>query len=176
MEVALIKAFRPRQNLIVPNVAWGIHDAKYNPLHECDILVLSKTGYATEIEIKISKADLLKDMCKRHGHHHDLIRRMYYAVPSKLEQIALESISETSGLIVVSMQNGTNYKWYDGGGHDEWIYEYARVNVVRECKNNTQALKWTEKQKSQLARLGTLRILGLKTKIQQLIKKNNEVK
>jgi hypothetical protein len=171
MEVALIKSFNPRQNIIVPNVSWGMHDTHYRQLHECDIIVLSMSNYATEIEIKISKADLIKDRSKLHGHRHDLIRRLYYAVPSKLEAIALTCIPESAGLIVVSMQTSTNYKWYAGEGHEEYKVEYASVDVVRECKINTTAIKWTEAQKYQLARLGTMRILGLKEKVQLLQKK-----
>ena len=44
--------FNYRANLIVPNISWGLG------LHECDLLVLTSSGYATEIEIKVSKADL----------------------------------------------------------------------------------------------------------------------
>lgn len=61
LEIAIMEYFGIRQNLIVPNVSWGM-----NGLHECDVLILSKAGYATEVEIKISKPDLLKDRDKKH--------------------------------------------------------------------------------------------------------------
>lgn len=60
-EVAIMKHFGIRANLIVPNVSWEIYSLPFRTLHECDILILSNSGYATEVEIKISKADLLKD-------------------------------------------------------------------------------------------------------------------
>lgn len=170
IEIAVIKAYHPRQNLIVPNVAWGMHDSHYRPLHECDILILSNSGYATEIEIKISKADLLKDMSKKHRHSHNLIRRFYYAVPEKLKEIALTTITESAGLIVVSLEEVTNYHY--GGGKTAYMDIITRADVVRECKINTLAQKWSAEQRYQLARLGSLRILGLKQKIQAINSKN----
>ena len=102
IEIAVIKGFNPRANLIVPNVSWGMHDREFRSLHECDVLILSSYGYATEVEIKISKAYLMKDWKKKNGHRHYLIRRLYYAVPPKLKQIALETIPAHAGLIVIT--------------------------------------------------------------------------
>jgi len=174
IEVAIIKGFNPRQNLIVPNVAWGIHDSHYTPLHECDVLILSNSGYATEVEIKISKADLLKDASKRHHHIHGLIRRLYFAVPEKLKEIALASIPDNAGLIVVSLKEVTNYHYHYGGGHTAYTDTITRVETVRECKVNTKAQKWDDKQRYQLARLGAMRILALKQKLQKIKLNNNE--
>ena len=57
METLLMNHFNYLQNIIVPNVSNGIFHKEHGWLHECDLLVLSKANYATEIEIKISKAD-----------------------------------------------------------------------------------------------------------------------
>ena len=62
MELHISRYFDLRQNIIVPNISWGMG------LHECDLLILSRAGYATEIEIKISAADLRKDSKKKHEH------------------------------------------------------------------------------------------------------------
>ncbi len=164
IEIAVIDYFRPRQNLIVPNVSWGLHNKEYGSLHECDVLILSGDSYATEVEIKISKADLLKDAEKKHKHKHNLIRRLYFAVPSELKEIALESIPDHAGLLVIS--NAVK-RWYGLYGASREI-EYMKVTEVRPCKVNTIAIRWTEAQRLQLARLGTMRILGLKRKIQKL--------
>lgn len=48
MEIALMEYFGVRQNLVVPNAWWGLQGLN----HECDLVRLSKNGYATEIEIK----------------------------------------------------------------------------------------------------------------------------
>src|SRR5690606_3778944 len=54
----------------------------------------------TEIEIKISKADLKADFKKAHGHRSKIISRLIYAVPKELEQVAIELIPKDAGLIV----------------------------------------------------------------------------
>ena len=47
-----------RNNIIVPNVSWGMLD------YEADLLIMNKTGYVTEIEIKRSWSDFLADFKK----------------------------------------------------------------------------------------------------------------
>ena len=88
IEIAIMKHICVRKNIIVPNVSWGIQGKDFKPLHECDLLSLSLSGYATEIEIKTSKADLLKDKEKEHKHKHDhiLIKNLYFAVPDSVTQ------------------------------------------------------------------------------------------
>ena len=63
MECAVARYMDFRTNLVVPNVSWGFE------VHECDLLIVTKTGYAYEVEIKRSKADLKKDIEKKHGHN-----------------------------------------------------------------------------------------------------------
>ena len=65
-----------RRELVVPNVHWGAD------VHECDLFLLSKSGYAIEIEIKISKADLIQDSKKKHGHVNYKIKQLYFAIPN----------------------------------------------------------------------------------------------
>lgn len=144
LEVAMMSSLNMKQNIVVPNVSWGIWDAG-RPLHECDILVLTRNRYAMEIEIKISKADLLQDKNKLHGHNHNLIARFYFAVPEDLGDYALKNIPERSGLYVVYHQND--------------------CKLVRKCQRNKYALQWTEKQQLKLAHLGCMRILTLKKKL-----------
>ena len=165
MEIALIKASHIRQNLVVPNVSWGLATNESRSLHECDILILTPTGYATEIEIKISKADLLKDFSKRHNHNHNLIRRLYYAVPDKLKDIALTYIPYNAGLMTVEYIDAMTYKWDKKLGRIEIPYKYKRVKTIKEASINKDSRKWTNEERYQLARLGTMRILGLKEKI-----------
>ena len=162
IEIAIIKGSHIRQNIVVPNVSWGMVNND-GVLHECDIIVLTPASYATEIEIKISKGDLLQDMNKRHCHKHNLIRKFYYAVPENLKQIALDVIPERAGLYVISEIEATNYKWLKGGGNIPIPYKYRRVTTVREAVINKDAVKWDDYQRFQLARFGAMRILGLKT-------------
>lgn len=153
IEIAIMDYFNIRTNLIVPNVSWGMG------LHECDILSLSKIGYATEIEIKVSKTDLLKDKWKNHGHYHNYIARLYFAVPEKLKDVALSNIPERAGLFIIKEIYYENYS-----------VPSIDVVKIRSCKRNKKAHKWTDKERLNLARLGTMRILNLKKKINKLTK------
>jgi len=80
MEIALAEYFGIRQNLIVPNVSWGMDS------HECDLFILTPAGYGWEVEIKVSKADLFKDKHKRHRHNSSKIKFLYFAIPEYLER------------------------------------------------------------------------------------------
>ena len=59
IELAVSNYLNPRTNLIVPNVHWGMC------LHECDLLVITRSGYAWEVEIKVSRVDLIKNKEKK---------------------------------------------------------------------------------------------------------------
>lgn len=146
IEIAVMKYIGTRANLIVPNVSYGMD------LHECDILSLSKSGYATEVEIKVSYSDLLKDKGKWHGHHDKKIAQLFFAVPELLEGRALNVIPERAGLFVAR-------KEYEG---------LIEIVQVRACQRNENAVKWTDEERCKLARLGTLRILKLKKMIKNL--------
>lgn len=146
IEIAVMVYLGTRANLIVPNVSYGMD------LHECDILSLSRSGYATEVEIKVSYHDLLKDKEKWHGHHDKKIAQLFFAVPELLEGRALNVIPERAGLFVAK-------KVYEG---------LVEIVQVKGCQRNENALKWTDEERCKLARLGTMRILKLKEKIVKL--------
>lgn len=154
MEIALIKFFEPSRNLIVPNVSWGLG------LSECDLLILTKAGYATEIEIKIAKSDLIRDKKKKHEHNKNsnLVKYLYFAVPSFLVRDALEVIPKRAGLYKVK-----KIYTYDRKTH-------YRVILIKKAEANRYAKAWMKMDKYRLARLGALRILHLKEKILKLKK------
>ena len=147
IESIVINNINIRTHLVVPNVSWGIQ-YRHKPLHECDILSLTSSGYATEYEIKTSKADLLADMKKAHAHDHILIKYLYYVVPDHLESIAINNISDSAGLYVIVQ-------------HDN----YKEFKLVKMATKRNDALKWTDALCLQLARLGTMRIGKLKNMI-----------
>jgi hypothetical protein len=149
IEVAMMRELDVRQNVIVPNVSWGMRVGKERALHECDLLKLTRAGYATEIEIKVSKSDLLRDCKKAHGHDHPAIKYLYFAVPYGMKAYALEHIPERAGLYVIT---------YSGSAYQ-----------VKEAKA-TDSIQWTDKERLKLSHLGCMRILGLKKK---LLKKAN---
>ena len=130
IEIAVMEYIGIRQHLIVPNVDWGMN------LHECDILSLSKSGYTTEVEIKVSKHDLLKDKKKWHGHRNKNIAYFFFAVPEKLKLIALAHIPERAGLFVAKKYRPESFK---GGG----IY----IDLIKPCLRNKNFVKWNDEDR-----------------------------
>jgi hypothetical protein len=139
IEIAVARYFDTRVNMIIPNVFWGL-----DLQHECDIFVLTKTGWAYEVEIKIDKYDLKADAKKRHGHNSKLLKRLYFAIPKKLEP-EIKNIPERAGVLVV-----------DSNG---------KVSKIREAIQNKLAIKITDEKALKLGRLAAMRIWNLKKKI-----------
>ena len=152
MEIALMIWVGILRNTVVPNVFWSFFN------HEVDLLSVTKSGYATEIEIKISKSDLKKDADKPHHHNSNMIKYFYFAVPDYLEEFAMEHIPERAGLLTVSKTKRTQC----GGWYSKPSYY---VKKVRHAKIGTVVKKWTDADMLKLNKLGTLRILGLKKKV-----------
>lgn len=150
VEEAVARMFGIRQNLIVPNISWGLG------LHECDLLVIRMSAYAVEVEIKVTRADLKKDAEKRHGHESDKIKEFYYAVPEKLYDACVQFTPITAGIIVVS----------DADASDPFFEPYWRkASIKRPATVRKDARRLTPAEVSQVARLGCMRIWSLKEKL-----------
>lgn len=160
IEIAVMQKMGVRKYVIVPNVSWGISRPGIGELHECDILALSLSGYATEIEIKITKGDLLKDAEKPHAHDSSFIKKLYFAIPEKLLEVAKENIPKRAGIMVVTKSRNS---------------EGFETRIVRKAKTNKDAVQWIEDERNQLMRLGCMRILGLKKKIARSTHKKSNV-
>lgn len=145
METAIADLFNYRKNVIVPNISWGIG------IHECDMLIVRiQTGFAVEVEIKRSKADLKADFKKEHKHNDDRIKEFYYALPEELIESCKELIPETAGLISVRLYR-KKYK----------------AEIIKKAKIN-KARRLTEHELLRITHLGTMRIWSLKNKINKL--------
>lgn len=149
MECAVVRFLDYRSNLIVPNVYWGMN------MHECDLLVVSKAGYLTEIEIKITRADLRADKKKLHGHRCPRIKRLFFALPDYLEH-CIDMVPERAGIILVR-PNSVDYK-----ANPFWI---PRCREIRPAQRNKVAHKISDADRYKIARLGALRIWRLKDMI-----------
>lgn len=132
----------PSKKLLCTNVAWGVG------LHECDVLSLTNTGYATEYEIKVSRSDILADKKKKHGHYSKWIKYLYFAVPYELVEYALPRIPKRAGLLSVR-RKGKKYV----------------VEVKKKPTVNKGALKWNDKKRYKLARLNMFRHYSTKKKL-----------
>lgn len=157
IEIAVAEYFGIRQHLIVPNVSWG-----FGFSHEIDMLIVTGSGYASEIEIKVSKSDLKRDRKKRKWktgmysefgdiyQTHNTIKSLYFAIPKELES-AISEIPERAGILIVGVGE------YDKSRLYAW--------ELRKPQINKDARKLNEKELLHLARLGTMRIWGLKRKL-----------
>ena len=147
VELAVATFFGIRQNLIIPNVSWGFAGLYY----EADLVVVTKAGYAKEIEIKVSRGDLIKDKEKKHNHGCQKFKELYFAIPKKLLK-DIEHIPERAGILVCEKVIYDNNKIH------------YRTELKRPAKKNF-AEKLTLQDQYELARLGSLRIWDLKRKL-----------
>ena len=155
IEVAIAKYYEVRKNIIVPNISWG-----FQWMHECDMFIVSKAGIATEVEIKISKADLLADFKKGHDHQdrQGRITYFYYAMPETLYEKVKDLIPTDAGIL-------TCYR-------PDWDSDGTRIYVreKRKPEKRKNARKLTPEEQLKIAWLGTMRIWSLKEKIIKLQK------
>lgn len=155
IEVALSKSdyFNFVKNIVAFNVyGWGENLPIW---HECDMLVLTKSGYLTEIEIKRSWSDFLADFKKDHKHDSEgIIKKFYYAVPYS---------------IVVKV---FNYIVDNNISCDGVIYytEDLDVRFYRIIERKNKFRKLTLSEQLQVARYGAMRSIMLKEKIIKLVK------
>lgn len=146
IEVAVARLINYRTHEIVPNVSWGL-----GLIHECDMLVLDKQGRFTEIEIKISMADLKKDFAKEHGHISEIISRLVYAFPIEMLEKALPLIPKECGIIVVTKRSESLYL------KEGYVAKWHRM-----CKYNPNKKKPSQSVIDNFRRLGLMRIWSLK--------------
>jgi hypothetical protein len=95
IELGLSYHFKPRQNINIPNLSWGLLN------HEADFVSITKTGYLTEVEIKRSWSDFLADFKKRIYHKDERVSKFYYCVPASIKDKVTEYLK-------------TNKIWTDG--------------------------------------------------------------
>lgn len=148
IELAVAKHLNPRANLIVPNVSWGwgFH------IHEADLIVLRQSGWATEIEIKVTRGDVKADLRKRCARVYgpwadDKVAFKWFAVPDGLGADAL--IPKDYGIMKVRM-----------------VKEEAVVTTTRAPRKNPRARRVTPEERSKLAELAAMRIWDLKRALQ----------
>lgn len=160
IERALAVEFNYRLNICVPNVSWGMG---FN--REIDLLVLRQSGYAVEIEIKRSFADLKAELKKRHRHSNALstsfrqgghpdIKEFWFAVPEGIYSKAKEFITAHYP------EAGILSYWQD---QEEPYRLYVRRKIMARVKSDSR--KWTDAQKMKLLQLAHMRIWTMKKKL-----------
>jgi len=143
IELAICNYYGIRQHIIVPNVFIGFGTISD---HECDLLVIKKSGYAVEIEIKMSVSDLKADFKKVHKHENEKLQALYYAVPNDLYEKCKDLFPKYAGIYSIYKIEGRSF---------------ARIE---RSASNKKCRKLTIEEQLKFARLGVMRIWNLKTK------------
>ena len=156
LEVAIAEYFGIRANLIIPNMYYSYFK------HELDLMILTKSGCAYEVEIKINVSDLKKDCEKWHGHRDSRIRKLYFAIPESLLKYQ-EYIPDHAGIFIVYEITEKYYRVQLGSYQSK---TFLRVKKIREAKT-TSSYTFSTIDRYKFARLAALRIWGLKKKIIQ---------
>ena len=92
--------------LFIPNVYWDLS-------HEADVLIMSHSGYLTEVEIKISKSDMLQEFKKRKyiiEKQYRKIKYYYVAFPDFLLPTANRMFPKNVGFLVYDNEDKKLYK------------------------------------------------------------------
>ncbi len=165
IEVALATSekFNYQKNVVVPNVHG--ESSVLAIFHECDMLVMSKSGYLTEIEIKRSFADFKADFNKRHHHaNSELIKYFYYCVPQSIGDKVMEVLKEKEIFYtgVIMYNEALDFSivgHYEGTINGCDIFSHPQFPGAK---------KLYLEQQLELARLGCMRVIGLKKKLTEL--------
>ena len=154
METLIYRYFESGSLVIVPKVSgnnWWL-DTEADPMiwknivnHECDMLIVTKNRYLTEVEIKISLSDLKADFKKEHQHKDENIKNFYYAFPEEMKEKAIELIPGEAGILIAVKK------------HLNSGYEYREIECYRKPKINKEAKPINDIVLSRIYRLGYLR-------------------
>lgn len=145
IEVTVAQLLNYRKYIIIPNVSHGFF---YN--QEADMLVIDSNDRLSEIEIKISIADLKADFKKpKHTNPSELISRLIYAIPEELLEKAELIIPKKYGIITI--------RSYEDKGI---IHAFANWHRMVRCNKEIKPLGIRDIRN--LARLGCMRIWSLK--------------
>lgn len=160
MEKLIYWYFQDSSLVIVPKISgnnWWL-DTESDPIiwknivnHECDMLIVTKKCYLTEVEIKISLSDLKADFKKKHQHKDENIKNFYYAFPEEMKDKAIELIPEEAGILIAVKK------------HSNSGYEYRDIECYRKPKINKEAKPINDIVLSRIYRLGYLRYWNYRT-------------
>lgn len=119
---------------------------------EADLLVLQKSGWLEEVEVKVSASDFRKEFedgnrCKNRKHQRmafcdeDRLRRYWFAVPEELVPKVKDLVPPYAGLLSVGGCGRTGY-----------------VRVVKQAPKLQKARALTVEEQLKLCRLGYIRL------------------
>lgn len=167
-----------RSDIMVPNLSWG-----FLP-YEADFVVLTKSGYLTEVEIKRSWEDFKADFKKDHHHDDERIYHFYFCVPvgifDKVKEFLMDKLMaelDDYSKQVLSQKPDMHIP------HSKLpaVLTYDENGIVIRQKfgfsgaNRHKARKLFLEEQLQIARLGCLRYWSQQEKIVKLPKQNAQL-
>ena len=109
-----------RNEIAIPNLSWGMLP------YEADLVVINKTGYMREYEIKRSLQDLKADFKKKCYHNAEQVYQFFYVLPISIKEKALElfRMHQTDDAYINTFGKSTEYHealpaviFYNDEGH-----------------------------------------------------------
>lgn len=138
-----------RNNIIVPNVSWGL---VIN--YEADLIIVNKSGYATEFEIKRSYSDFVADFAKSNdAHNASWVYKFYYVLPLSIKEKA-EAFIQYTGIEKPAIL------FYDESGN---------ITSNKGMPYRKGGRKMFLEEQLKLAKLGTMRYWALREKRKELL-------
>lgn len=146
-----------RTDIMIPNLSWGLLP------YEADFVVVSKSGYLTEVEIKRSWEDFKADFKKNHNHDAEQVYYFYYCVPvsiiSKVKEFLMEKYGERYSLCAPAVL------WYDESGNVRVAVDDNQrcfgMHYASSISPNVKHRKLFLEEQLTVARLGQLRYWSL---------------
>ena len=172
MQLQLTKsggAFDFTRNICVPNVSYG-----FNYSGESDLLIIRPSMFLIEVEIKISVADLKKDVEK--SKHKDWERatnpvaELYYAMPSSIWDKVKDNppIPDHAGIVIID---------------ESKLDRYTKHQFIRKAKKHAFARTLTHLEIYRITRLGCYKFWvnnskldRANTQLRTTLKNLNEIK
>ena len=137
VEGAVVNYLNVRRHIIVPNVYTGMF--KY----ELDLCAVDwNSRYAKEVEIKISKSDLKRDLEKPHKHENKMIKFLWFAMPETMRD-CVDLVPDRAGVYLIHEPRSSDL--------------FGEVEILRRPEANKIAKKWNDTDLARLARLGVMR-------------------
>ena len=141
LEIIIAEHFGIRQNLIVPNVSWG-----WGLNYEADLVVVTRSRCAYEVELKVSKSDLRADLKKKHHHDGAMFKGLWFAMPESVYDSEL--VPDQAGVLLVKTETVKNWK------NEVETHKYVHV----EKKPEVTRTKISEKKYMKLLELAAMRV------------------
>jgi hypothetical protein len=158
LELLVAEYFGIRTNLIVPNLSWGI-----GLNYEADLTVITRSKCAYEIELKVSKSDLIAESKKKaSAHKGKMFKRFYYAMPESIYDENLIKDSST-GVLLAYYDKGRTFR-------GRVIKGTWRIKEVKKAKNK-KVTKLSDKKYLKILELSAMRVWSMKKKFVKLLKK-----